>query len=128
MKFETLRNFWCHFSLSDNKIRSKENVWNWTISLTSHNTSAASMFLVIGCGKRSVASWSHETFDKRCQIYLVVHRLKINAQELRENYLKTYTKQTLFHFCLNVTLTRAKHNEWLILTHWCKGLNQFSSI
>jgi hypothetical protein len=48
MKFQTLRNFLCHFSLSQKKVRPEENVWKSTISLTSHNISAVSMFLVIG--------------------------------------------------------------------------------
>jgi hypothetical protein len=43
MKFQTFRNFSCHFSLSDKKIRPKKKVWNLIISLTSHNTSAASI-------------------------------------------------------------------------------------
>jgi hypothetical protein len=48
MKFRTFRIFACHFSISDIESRPKENVWNSTISLTSHNTSAAFKFLVVG--------------------------------------------------------------------------------
>jgi len=48
MKFRKFKNFWRHFSLSEKQIRPKENVWNSTSSLTSHNTSAASLFLVVG--------------------------------------------------------------------------------
>jgi hypothetical protein len=51
-----------------------------------------------------------------------MHIPKINARDLRKKYLKAFTKQTLpkatilLYFCLNVTLSRAIHNEYSIPT------------
>jgi hypothetical protein len=46
MNFQTFRKILCHFSFSEKQIRPNENIWNLTISLTSHNTSVVCFFVV----------------------------------------------------------------------------------